>query len=75
MKKGTIIPYEPPQDAGVWLPPQQACKYFRYGRGIQEKTLMNKIYAGELKKHVKWTPAGWLIFINNEMLEQQNKTA
>ena len=56
-------------EGGVWMVPEKACKYFRYGRGITHLTLMNKIYQGQLKKYVKWTPQGWLVFVTNEMIE------
>jgi hypothetical protein len=73
--KAAVVLYEPPLTEGVWLPPREACKYFRHGQGIAYKSLMTRIYSGKLKKFAKWTPGGWYVFITNDMLNTHNKTA
>ena len=59
-----------PLPNGIWMHPSQACRYFKNGRGINEKTLMNKIYAGKLGRYAKYTPQGWIVLVVFEVIEQ-----
>ena len=53
---------------GVWMEPAKACRYFKHGKGITYKTLMNKIYSGKMRNWVKYTPQGWLVFVSFEAI-------
>lgn len=60
--KSKLLPMLPTVE-GVWLSPEQACKYFKNGKGISIGTLMNKIYSGKLNGFIKHDHLGWRIFI------------
>lgn len=67
-RTGKLIPIKRPTRGGIWLRPHIACKYFGSGEGIEKVTLMNKIYAGELRGFVKFDHTGWFVWIANDAI-------
>jgi hypothetical protein len=61
--KGQLIPIKTPEN-GRWVSPDVAATYFKKGKGITKKRMMNRIYAGMHNGFVKRDHLGnWWVFI------------
>jgi len=58
---------------GIWMEPGKACKYWRNGKGISAKRLMNIIYSGALHGKVKRDHTGWYVLVPFHAIEQKEK--
>ena len=70
LQKGRLIPIKQPIN-GRWVPPADAAKLARNGKGIKLYYLMEKIYAGKLIGFVKRDHLGsWWVFVPDNEIKQ-----
>ena len=62
-----LFPIREPH-GGKWLKPEVACRFFKNGKGIRFKSLMNKLYAGKLGMYQKNYHTGFYVWVSDEAL-------